>query len=50
MGIVLTVVSAAIFFYVLYGVIRAGTRDGIIAAREAENANANSAGGSAERS
>ena len=39
MGIVLAVVFAAIFFYVLYWVNRAGTRDGIIAAREAENAN-----------
>ncbi|MFC8302920.1 hypothetical protein ACFUCV_04450 [Specibacter sp. NPDC057265] len=36
MEIVLTVVFAAIFFYILYVVIRAGTRDGIIAARKAE--------------
>jgi hypothetical protein len=36
MNIILTVVFAAIFFYVLYGVIRAATRDGIIAARQAE--------------
>ena len=50
MGIVLTIVFAAIFFYVLYGVIKAGTRDGIIAAREAENANANKLGGSVDRS
>ena len=34
MDIVLPVVFAAIFFYVLYGVIRAATRDGIIAARQ----------------
>ncbi len=34
MDIVLTAVFGAIFFYVLYGVIRAGTRDGIIAARK----------------
>jgi hypothetical protein len=33
-NIVLVVVFAAIFFYVLYGVIRAATRDGIIAARQ----------------
>lgn len=38
MEIVVTIVCAAIFFYVLYGVIRAGTRDGIIAARKAEQA------------
>lgn len=31
--IVLTAVIGAVFFYVLYGVIRAATRDGIIAAR-----------------
>lgn len=40
MGMVLTAVFAAIFFYVLYGVIRAATRDGIIAARQAEKADA----------
>jgi hypothetical protein len=40
MDIVLTVVFAAIFFYVLYGVIRAATRDGIIAARQAERGRA----------
>jgi hypothetical protein len=34
MDIVLAVVFAAIFFYVLYGVIRAATRDGILAARQ----------------
>ncbi len=34
MDIVLAAVFAAIFFYVLYGVIRAATRDGIIAARQ----------------
>jgi len=49
MAIILALVFAAIFFYVLYGVIRAGTRDGIIAARESENANANRAGGSVDR-
>jgi hypothetical protein len=38
MEVVLPVVFAAIFFYVLYGVIRAATRDGIIAARQAEKA------------
>lgn len=31
-GLVLYVVFAAIFFYVLYGVIRAGVRDGILSA------------------
>lgn len=40
MDFVLPVVFAAIFFYVLYGVIRAATRDGIIAARQAEKAGA----------
>jgi hypothetical protein len=34
MNIVLALVFAAIFFYVLYGVIRAATRDGILAARQ----------------
>lgn len=38
MDIVLAAVFAAIFFYVLYGVIRAATRDGIIAARQSWNA------------
>ncbi|MGG5172513.1 hypothetical protein ACQR35_10100 [Pseudarthrobacter sp. J1738] len=33
--VVLSVIFAAIFFYILYGVIRAATRDGIIAARKA---------------
>lgn len=40
MEIVLLVVFPAIFFYVLYGVIRAATRDGIIAAKNAERDNA----------
>ncbi|WP_307608200.1 hypothetical protein [Pseudarthrobacter sp. W1I19] len=40
MNIVLVVVFAAIFFYVLYGVIRAATRDGIIAARQSLNVDA----------
>jgi hypothetical protein len=31
-ALVLNLVFAAIFFYVLYGVIRAGVRDGILAA------------------
>ena len=30
---VLFAVCAAVFFYILYGVVRAATRDGIIAAR-----------------
>jgi hypothetical protein len=34
MDLVVAVVFGAIFFYVLYGVIRAATRDGIIAARQ----------------
>lgn len=46
MDIVLPAVSAAIFFYVLYGVIRAATRDGIIAARKAEKADATRPDGS----
>ncbi|MBP1137875.1 hypothetical protein JOE31_004107 [Arthrobacter sp. PvP023] len=33
-------VFMAIFFYVLYGVIRAATRDGIIAARQSWKADA----------
>jgi hypothetical protein len=33
-NLVLTVVFAAVFFYVLYGVIRAGVRDGILQADE----------------
>jgi hypothetical protein len=33
-SLVLTVVFAAVFFYVLYGVIRAAVRDGIIQADE----------------
>jgi hypothetical protein len=33
-GIVLSLVFAAIFFYVLYGVIRAAVRDGILQAAE----------------
>ena len=40
MDFVLPVIFAAIFFYVLYGVIRAATRDGIIAARQAEKSGA----------
>jgi hypothetical protein len=41
MDIVLAAVLAAIFFYILYGVIRAATRDGIIAARrQSEKADA----------
>ena len=41
MDIVLVAVFTAIFFYILYGVIRAATRDGIIAARlHAEQAEA----------
>jgi len=40
MDIVLTAVLAAIFFYVLYGVIRAATRDGIIAARQSRKTDA----------
>ena len=50
MDFVLTVVFAAIFFYILYGVIRAGTRDGIIAARKAEQARTSSDGESVDRS
>jgi TRAP-type C4-dicarboxylate transport system permease small subunit len=42
MDIVLPVVFAAIFFYVLYAVIRAATRDGIIAAKQAERDRATS--------
>lgn len=44
MDILLPIVFASIFFYILYGVIRAGTRDGIIAARKAEKAEAKSTG------
>lgn len=33
-SLVLTVVFAAVFFYVLYGVIRAAVRDGILQAEE----------------
>ncbi len=36
MDIVLGAGFAAIFLYVLYGVIRAATRDGILAARKVE--------------
>lgn len=32
-SIVLSVVGAAVFFYILYGVIRAAVRDGIVEAR-----------------
>jgi hypothetical protein len=34
MNIVLALEFAAIFFYILYGVIRAATRDGILAAQQ----------------
>lgn len=44
MDILLPVVFTSIFFYILYGVIRAGTRDGIIAARKAEKTEAKSTG------
>jgi hypothetical protein len=38
-SIVLSVVGAAVFFYILYGVIRAAVRDGIVEARcQAEKA------------
>jgi hypothetical protein len=43
MDIVLLAVFGVIFFYVLYGVIRAATRDGIIAAKQAERDRAASA-------
>jgi hypothetical protein len=33
-GLVLTVVFSAIFFYLLYGVIRAAVRDGMLQADE----------------
>lgn len=33
-SLVLTVVFAAVFFYVLYGVIRAAVRDGILQAEK----------------
>jgi hypothetical protein len=36
MEIILLVVFPTIFFYILYGVIRAATRDGILAAKQAE--------------
>jgi hypothetical protein len=36
MEIILLVVFPAIFFYILYGVIRAATRDGILAAKQAK--------------
>ncbi len=32
-SLVLSAVGAAVFFYVLYGVVRAATRDGIIDAK-----------------
>jgi hypothetical protein len=50
MEIVLPIVFAAIFFYVLYGVIRAATRDGIIAAKQAERERAASEADSLGRS
>lgn len=40
MDIVVAAVFMAIFFYVLYGVIRAATHDGIIAARQSWKADA----------
>ncbi|WP_167349829.1 hypothetical protein [Pseudarthrobacter sulfonivorans] len=46
MEIVLPAVFAASFFYVLYGVIRAARRDGIIAARKVEKADATRTDGS----
>lgn len=45
MNIVLVVVFAAFFFCVLYGVVRAATRDGIIAARQILEADATRNGG-----
>lgn len=39
-SIALTVVTAAIFFYVLYGVIRSAVRDGILQADERRDKNA----------
>lgn len=32
-SVILVLVGAAVFFYILYGVIRAATRDGIIDSR-----------------
>jgi hypothetical protein len=49
MEVVLPVVFAAIFFYVLHGVIRAATRDGIIAARQPETAGTTNDGESRDR-
>lgn len=50
MDIVVPAVFAAIFFYILYGVIRAATRDGIIAARRhAEKNHAAYVGASLDR-
>lgn len=49
MEFVLPVVFAAIFFYVLYCVIKAGTRDGILAAQKALRAEARTKFPSAER-
>lgn len=40
-SLVLSAVCAAVFFYVLYGVVRAATRDGIVdAKRQVEKAKA----------
>lgn len=49
MDFVLPVVFAAIFFYVLYCVVKAATRDGILAARKALRAEAGAKSPSAER-
>jgi len=45
-GLVLTVTFAAIFFYILHGVVRAAVRDGILQAeeRKCEAAGATEAG------
>ena len=37
-GLVLTVTFAAIFFYVLHGVVRSAVRDGIVQAEEKRQA------------
>jgi hypothetical protein len=49
-SLVLTVVFAAVFFYVLYGVIRAAVREGILQAderRQKASVGVNSSGGGA---
>lgn len=49
-AILLTAVLAAVFFYILYGIIRAATRDGIIEARrQAEKDEAVRAGSNTPR-